>query len=157
MYASIEINHAVLDTIEQAGGLPYHIEYTSDEQVSSEVMASHNPIDASCRFACAESLDEAPADPIPFENLVISDLDDASTPQELRSAALRHLQSGKGFFMYGHSPTPESEYHNPNLFPSLYPTLYPYGVGGFDDQRRYPKCSMLALARHLLNMADPRF
>ena len=33
LYASTEINHAVLDAIEQAGGLPYHIEYTDIKQV----------------------------------------------------------------------------------------------------------------------------
>jgi hypothetical protein len=75
-----------------------------------------------------------PAD-IAFPNLVITDLDHSATPSQMRDAALRHLQSGKSFFMYGHSATPEHEYHNMSLFPSLYPTLFPFGVGGFEDKR----------------------
>jgi len=67
--------------------------------------------------------------------VVITDLDQSATPREMREAAMKHLRSGKAFFMYGHSSSPEWEYHNPNVFPSLYPTLYPYGVSGFEDSR----------------------
>ena len=94
---------------------------------------------------------------IPFENVVITDLAELTTPAEMRSATLRHLRSGKPFFLYGHSATPEPDYHNTNLFPSLYPTLYPYGVGGFEDKQCFPPISMKAHAQHLLNINDGCF
>ena len=155
LYASITINHEVLNAIEKEGGLPYHVEYADDGKVAAAPTSTHDPnLRSSVVLGCDE---EATPGDIPFENLVVSDLDNTSTPQDLRAAALRHLMSGKGFFMYGHSAVLESEYHNSTLFPSLYPTLFPYGTGGFDDIRRHPRISMATHARHLLNIADSRF
>lgn len=152
LYASVHVNHDVLNSIEQLGGLPYHVEYANDADISTACVSSYAP---------GDNHDDTPLETrcpeIPFENVIIADLEDAATPNDMRAAALRHLKKGKAFLMYGHSATPESEYHNPKLFPSLYPTLFPFGEGGFDDNRRHPHISMNALARHFLNIADGRF
>ncbi|KAF8310444.1 hypothetical protein F5887DRAFT_910819 [Amanita rubescens] len=130
LYATISLNHEVLDRIEREGGLPYDIQYAADHDTSSETVSGYSPqnIDDTIRDA---NMNMGSPREIPFENVVITDLDQSATPREMREAALKHLQSGKKFFMYGHAANPETEYRNPNLFPSLYPTLYPYGVGGF--------------------------
>ena len=142
-----------MNQIEGEGGLPYHVEYVEDEQLSTSTVSTYVakpdvvPLD--------HGLD--PLGNIPFENVVISDLAESATSAEMHSAALRHLRTGKPFFLYGHGPSPEPDYHNTNLFPLLYPTLYPFGVGGFEDNRRFPAISMKAHARYLLNIDDGRF
>ena len=152
LYAEVQLNHEVLNSIEEQGGLPYHVEYADDDKMSTACISSYTP----------HVRDDSPmvnthCPEIPFENVILTDFDEAATPNDMRAAALRHLQNGKAFLMYGHSPAPEREYHNPKLFPSLYPTLFPYGEGGFDDNRRHPIISMKAQAHHFLNIADNRF
>jgi hypothetical protein len=142
-----------LNQIKGKGGLPYHIEYVKDEQLSTSTISMYVPHAAV--IPVEHGIDQSGH--IPFENVVITDLAESATPSEMRSAALRHLQSGKPFYLYGHAATPEPDYHNTNLFPSLYPTLYPFGVGGFEDSRRFPAISIKAHARHLLNIADGCF
>jgi Helitron helicase-like domain at N-terminus len=153
LYASVNINHTVLNEIEDAGGLPYKLEFELVQDISTATVTGHVP---EVNMSTCDSACEPPVD-IEFENVVITDLDHTATPKQMREAALRHLQSGKAFFMYGHSPTPENEFHNTNLFPSLYPSLFPYGSGGFEDKRRVPLISMSAHVSHLLNIDDARF
>ncbi|KAF8344829.1 hypothetical protein F5887DRAFT_839825, partial [Amanita rubescens] len=148
LYSAVSLNHDVLDRIEREGGLPYDVQYANDDvNTSTETVSGytthnmdneHHDLNANVDLGTE----------IPFENVIITDLDQSATPQQMREAALKHLQSGKKFFMYGHAPKPEMEYRNPNLFPSLYPTLYPYGVGGFEDPRHHPKISMKAHIRY---------
>ena len=155
LYASININHEVLNEIERNGGLPYDMEFQPEHDLSSATISGHVP-EQNIDHQTNTNTVETPID-IPFKNVVVTDLDHTATPKQMRDAALRHLQSGKAFFMYGHSATPENEYHNTSLFPSLYPSLFPYGIGGFEDKRRKPVISMKAHVRHLLNIDDGRF
>ena len=153
LYAAVRVNDAVLLQIEREGGLMYDVLCAEDKDASNTTVCSYADFVPS-----VPSTDrDEPIHHIAFENVVITDLDQSATPHDMRAAALRHLRSGKPFFLYSHSSSPQSEYRNSDLFPSLYPTLFPYGTGGFEDTRRYPKVSMRAQARHLLNIADDRF
>ena len=152
LYAHITLNHDVLDCIQLQGGLPYHIEYSDSGPMSTSTISSYAPHADAPMESGAE-----PTPEIPFENVIITNLDDAASPAQMRDAALRHLKNGKAFLMHGHDPSPKHDYHNTKLFPSLYPTLYPYRVGGFEDDNRHPRISMKAHARHLMNLADGRF
>jgi hypothetical protein len=142
-----------LNQIEGEGGLPYHVEYVEDDNLSTSTVSTY--VRHSDMVPLEHGIDHAGN--IPFENVVVTDITESTTPAEMRSATLRHLHSGKPFFLYGHAATPEPDYHSTDLFPSLYHTLYPFGVGGFEDPRRLPAISMKAHAQHLLNIGDGRF
>ncbi|KAF8317808.1 hypothetical protein F5887DRAFT_906295 [Amanita rubescens] len=136
LYSAVSMNHNVLHHIKREGGLPYHVQYAEDVNTSSETVTGYTMQNVNDSVQDL-GVDTDSANEIPFENVIITDLDQSATPQQMRDAALKHLHSGKAFFMHGHAANPEVEYHNPNLFPLLYPTLYPYSVGGFEDPRRH--------------------
>jgi hypothetical protein len=79
---------------------------------------------------------------IPFQNVVITDVDGHTPSNELCAAALRHVKRGGGYVKIPHDPTPVNEFFNPTLFPLIYPTLFLYGIGGFEDKRRPRPLSM---------------
>lgn len=95
---------------------------------------------------------------VPFQNVVITDVDGHAPSNELRAAAVRHLKKkGGGYIEIPHEPEPVNEFFNPNLFPMIYPTLFPYGIGGFEDSSCSVKLSMKRYVKHLFNLADRRF
>ncbi|TFK81642.1 hypothetical protein K466DRAFT_441178, partial [Polyporus arcularius HHB13444] len=49
------------------------------------------------------------------------------------ATAIKHFDNGGHALAYGHDHTPQSIYHNPDLFPGMFPWLYPYGLGGFEN------------------------
>jgi hypothetical protein len=98
-------------------------------------------------------------DSIPFQNVVITDVECHASSNKLRAAALRHIQNrGGGYLQIPHDRQPENEFRKDSfLFPLMYPTLFPYGIGGPNDSRRAVRLSMKHHVKHLLNLADRRF
>jgi hypothetical protein len=73
---------------------------------------------------------------IPFQNIVITDVDGHAPSHELRAAAVRHVKrKGGGYIQVPHDPEPVNEFFNPELFPRIYPTLFPYGIGGPENPK----------------------
>ncbi|TFK57749.1 hypothetical protein BDN72DRAFT_907568 [Pluteus cervinus] len=91
------------------------------------------------------------------------------TSEELKSMALKHMNSGGKMLAVGHSPDPQNIYHNPRLYPQMFPWLFPYGYGGIGSLRyegededlnipkREIKISEAEHKRHLLMYHDKRF
>ena len=73
------------------------------------------------------------------------------------AVAMKHFSSGKSMLAIGHDDTPESIYHNVNLYPGLFPWLYPYGCGGFENSYIKTRLHRREHIRHLLMYADRRF
>ncbi|KAI1784427.1 hypothetical protein LXA43DRAFT_901672, partial [Ganoderma leucocontextum] len=47
--------------------------------------------------------------------------------------AIRYFDGGGAALAYGHDRSPQSIYHNPDLYPGMFPWLYPYALGGFEN------------------------
>jgi hypothetical protein len=96
---------------------------------------------------------------IPFQNVVIADIDCHALSNELRAAALRHVKKkGGGYIQIPHDRDPANEFKQDSLlFPMIYPTLFPYGIGGPEDSQRLQTLSLKRHFKHLLNLADKRF
>ena len=129
LYRNISINNKVLDEITQLPGLPYHVEFSEphDEALTTG-------------YVDEQQFDNHPReqriDDVPFEGVLITDVDPKASAHELRAAAIRHFaDSTKSYLEMPHGPEPENEFCNPTLFPKLYPTLFPYGIGGFEDRQ----------------------
>ncbi|KAK2462432.1 hypothetical protein APHAL10511_005566 [Amanita phalloides] len=88
LYADIELNYDVLQAIDDLGGLPYEVEYSEHENVSSSTVSSYTPHADMNEFG-----NGLPSASIPFENIIVADLNDAATPAEMRTAAMHHLKS----------------------------------------------------------------
>jgi hypothetical protein len=72
---------------------------------------------------------------IPFQNVVITDIDGSAPSNELRAAAVRHMKKkGDGYIEVLHDVISVNEFFNSELFPIIYPTLFPYGIGGFEKE-----------------------
>ncbi len=57
---------------------------------------------------------------IPFQNVVITDVDANASSNELRAAAIRHIKKkGGGYIQIPHDPSPVNKFFNPELFPMI--------------------------------------
>ncbi len=154
LYADVTINHDVLNSLEDEQILPFHIEHIipsdATETVTDRYDRQNEPDEISSEF-------ESGTNSIPFQNIVITDIDGHSPSHELRAAALCHIKHGSGYLQIPHDPKPVNEFFNPKLFPMIYPTLFPYGIGGFEDRSRRTPISMKRHVKHLCGMSDRRF
>jgi hypothetical protein len=102
---------------------------------------------------------QQPDESIPFQNIVITDIECHASSNELRAPALHHVQKkGGGYIQIPHDHDAENEFRKDGfLFPLMYPTLFPYGLGGPSDSKRTVPVSLKRHVKHLLNLADRRF
>src|ERR1700678_1083309 len=155
LYVDIEINTDLLNSLDENHILPYHIEHIVPSD-KIETLTSRYDENAEFNADVTHALDMNTND-IPFQNVVITDIDGHAPPHELRAAALRHIKKGGGYIQIPHDPTPVNEFCNPSLFPMIYPSLFPYGIGGFEDNTRQIPISMKRHVKHLCGMSDKRF
>ena len=157
LYVDIEINNDLLDSLDENHILPYHIEHIVPSN-TVETLVSRYDEDVNFDMELVPPEISANNNEIPFQNVVITDIDGHVPPHELRAAALRHVKQGGGYIQILHDPTPVNEFCNPSLFPMIYPTLFPYGVGGFEDKTHCCiPISMKQHVKHLCSLADRRF
>ncbi|KAJ7729617.1 hypothetical protein B0H14DRAFT_3097930 [Mycena olivaceomarginata] len=101
----IKINEEFLHELEQNSVLPFSVEH---------ILPS----------AANEAATARPSEEIPFQNVVITDVEGHASSNELRAAAFRHVNKKDA----------ENEFRKDSLFfPMIYPTLFPYGIGGPED------------------------
>ena len=142
LYRNISLNEEVLRSLPLDGILPFHIE--------SLVSTYDNLRRSNANDSCS--------DHIPFDKIVITDIEGHLSSNVLRAAALKHVQKKEGaFIVVPHGGQPESEFTNPCLFPKLYPSLFPYGVGGFEDESRKYSIPFKNHVKHVLKLNDRRF
>ncbi|TDL18174.1 hypothetical protein BD410DRAFT_694577, partial [Rickenella mellea] len=148
LYSDVQINHEMLNALDDEQILPFHVQHVLPNEAADSLTSRydsnnsvHNNIPACLDASAAQ---------IPFENVVITDVDGLTPANELRAAAVRHVKEKKGgYIQIPHDPEPVNEFFNPELFPMIYPTLFPYGMGGFEDSRRCGRLSMKRQVKHL--------
>ena len=151
LYADIEINHDVLNQLPANDMLPFHIEHVRPPRDGDALTSHYDMAPPPTESDCSNT-------DVAFQKLIITDVDGHASSNELRAAALRHIEKKSGGYMsIPHDPKPENEFVNPKLFPKIYPSLFPYGLGGFEHPCRREKLSMKRHVKHLLNLADRRF
>ncbi|KAJ7749168.1 hypothetical protein B0H16DRAFT_1663469 [Mycena metata] len=137
LYHEVLIDKSELEKLPDETILPFHIEHVIpnagiDVTTSDYVPGSSQPVVPDL----SDILQPPPSD-IPFESVVVTDVDGNAPSSELKSAALRHLKKpGSNYVEIPHDPNPANEFNNPHLFPMMYPTLFPYGLGGLEDKNR---------------------
>ncbi|KAJ7763352.1 hypothetical protein B0H16DRAFT_1661761 [Mycena metata] len=137
LYAKIPINRSILDALPDESVLPFRIQHILpsagiDVTTSDYIPGSSSP-------------------PIPFQSVVVTDVDGNAPSADLRAAALRHMNKpGGNYLELPHDKDPANEFNNPNLFPMMYPTLFPYGIGGMEDKNRRSKLGFKRHIKHLL-------
>ncbi|KAJ7301295.1 hypothetical protein DFH08DRAFT_656906, partial [Mycena albidolilacea] len=151
-YHSLEISDTNLNDLPEAG-IPCTVEWKQTEEGESnlvpEAMSVDNPGDVDegtssgpCSFAVAGLTGEQYA------------LDDIRT---LKMKALDHLKNGGKTLGIGQADTPESTFHNLQLYPQTFPWLFPYGHGGIGHLAHKRFISEDEHKRHLLMYHDKRF
>jgi hypothetical protein len=136
LYADIEINNNLLNSLDENQILPYHIEHiVPSDKIENLVSCYDEDVNnANIDIELTNPKSGVQTNDVPFQNVIITDVDGQAPSHELRAAALRHIKQGGGYIQIPHDPTPVNEFCNPSLFPMIYPTLFPYGVGGFEDK-----------------------
>ncbi|KAF9462309.1 hypothetical protein BDZ94DRAFT_1166171 [Collybia nuda] len=150
LYNDIVINESVLSAIENGASLPFHVEHIQPHESQDTLQSRYDSDDIS---------QSVPQDneKIPFDNVVIADVNGHASADELRAAALRHLHDqGGGYIQIPHGGSFVNEFKNTSLFPSMYPTLFPFGIGGLEDSSCPNKLSFQMHVKHLMNLADRR-
>ncbi|KIK59521.1 hypothetical protein GYMLUDRAFT_109655, partial [Collybiopsis luxurians FD-317 M1] len=144
LYKNIEINDSLLDSLPDDFILPAHVEYMASSSSLDSLTTGYDPIHIE-----PPPLDTSELE-IPFDSIVITDVDGNSTVNQLQAATVRHFKSGGSFVQIPHDPQPINEFFNPVLFPMIYPTLFPYGIGGFKDYKHSERVSLKRHGKHLL-------
>ncbi|KAJ7677861.1 hypothetical protein DFH06DRAFT_909528, partial [Mycena polygramma] len=153
LYHDVVVDNAALNEIPDESILPFHIQHIVpnrgiDVTTSDYIPGSSQPPAALAVPDLAEILKPAPTS-IPFESVVVADVNGDAPSHELRSAALEHMKKkGSNYIELPHDPNPANEFNNPHLFPMMYPTLFPYGIGGPEDSRRPTKLSFKRHIKH---------
>ncbi|KAJ7065127.1 hypothetical protein B0H15DRAFT_926039 [Mycena belliarum] len=148
LYKDIKINPGVFAGQPDEAILPFHVQHIIPSVGISASTSSYVP------------------DPIPFESVMVANIEGHTSPNELRKAAIDHMKlPGSNYVGIPHDRSPVNEFNNPALLPMIYPTLYPYGLGGCEGyengseevriwgERRTP-LSMRAHIKHLFNISD---
>ncbi|KAJ3817645.1 hypothetical protein F5880DRAFT_1459829, partial [Lentinula raphanica] len=141
LYRNIQIDHALLDTLPEDFVLPVHVEHVLPSTALDSVTSGYTP---DLHNHSNETLPPITDD----RSFVITDVDGSATSNEMRAAAVRHVQNNGGFLEFSHDIEPVNEFFNPSLFPMLYPTLFPYGIGGFENVHRSARVSLKRQVRH---------
>ncbi|KAJ7128423.1 hypothetical protein C8R44DRAFT_830239 [Mycena epipterygia] len=140
LYRDVSLNEECLQHLETNPVLAFTIEHIQP-----------NP-PATARYDANPGPDTSPISaqfepqPIPFQNVVIADVNCHASSNELRAASLRHIkQRGGGYIQIPHDKEPENEFRKDNLlFLMIYHSVS-YGIGGPKDSKRPVP---LSLKRH---------
>ncbi|KAJ7026678.1 hypothetical protein C8F04DRAFT_891735, partial [Mycena alexandri] len=152
LYSEIPINKDVLDALPDETIPPFHIQHVLpsrglESTTSDYVPGSAAPPEPSTSVPNLSEILQAAPPQVPFQSVVVADVDGHAPSADLRSAALKHMKkSGSNYVEIPHDKNPANEFNNPHLFPMMYPTLFPYGLGGMEDKHRV---SRLGFKRHI--------
>ncbi|KAJ3761498.1 hypothetical protein EV360DRAFT_92986 [Lentinula raphanica] len=175
LYEDVEINFSVLDSLPDEHFLPVHVEHVMPSSTLDALTSGYAPLSDPSSASTEDNgvgqstplTDKSP--PVTFDKVVITDVDASATSNQLRAAALRHVQNNGSFVQIPHAAQPANEFVNPVLFPLIYPTLFPYGIGGFEHSHRSVRVSFQrqllltvsglyvnVLAREIVQVAIPK-
>ncbi|KAJ7018893.1 hypothetical protein C8F04DRAFT_877553, partial [Mycena alexandri] len=147
LYRDVLINSTELDALPQEAVLPFHIQHVIPNTGIDVTTSDYVPGSAEPDVPQLSEILQPPPSHVPFQSVVVTDVDGNAPSSELKSAALRHLRKpGSNYLELPHDPNPANEFTNPHLFPMMYPTLFPYGLGGLEDKNRRTR---LGFKRHI--------
>ncbi|KAJ7438277.1 hypothetical protein B0H11DRAFT_2358704, partial [Mycena galericulata] len=156
LYRDIPINTSALDNLADVAIPPFHIQHIipSDgiDATTSDYVpgSSQPPASDTTHFANFPDIRQPAPAVVPFQTVVVADVDGNAPSHILRSAAMSHMRKpGSNYVEIPHDPLPANEFNNPTLFPMIYPTLFPYGIGGFEDHRRRTALGFKTHVKHL--------
>jgi uncharacterized protein DUF6570/helitron helicase-like protein len=155
LYEDVILDESVLHSLPDDGILPFHIEHISTSYHQDSLTSTY---DNTRNVNNQQNSSATTNGEISFEKIVIADVDGHTTSNDLRVAALNHVQKKGGeCLIIPHGRDPLCEFNNPSLFPKMFPTLFPYGVGGFEDDIRKYKIPFKRHIKHFLSLNDKRF
>ncbi|KAJ7757224.1 hypothetical protein DFH07DRAFT_722769, partial [Mycena maculata] len=145
LYRDIVLNEECLERLEENPVLPFNIEHIKSSAATEAATSRYDSTpmpDPSTKPNDSAS--------IPFESIVITDIDCHASSNELRAAAVRHVEKrGGGYLQIPHDHELENEFRKDGLlFPLMYPKLFPYGIGGPNDSKRTVPVSLKRHVKH---------
>ncbi|KAJ7162714.1 hypothetical protein C8R43DRAFT_879971, partial [Mycena crocata] len=145
LYSEVNIDRAVLQDLPSETILPFHIQHILPNSGIDTTTSDYVP-GSSLPEPSASGVD---AGSVPFQSVVVTDVDGNAPSDDLRSAALAHMQKpGANYVEIPHGETPINEFKNPELLPMMYPTLFPYGIGGGEHPKRRSPLSFKRQIKH---------
>ncbi|KAJ7018836.1 hypothetical protein C8F04DRAFT_976606, partial [Mycena alexandri] len=147
LYHEVLIDKSELEKLPDEAILPFHIQHVIPNTGIDVTTSDYAPGSSQPVVPDLSEILQPPPSNIPFQSVVVADVDGNAPSGELKSAALNHLKKpGSNYLEIPHDPSPANEFNNPHLFPMMYPTLFPYGLGGLEDKSRRTK---LGFKRHI--------
>ncbi|KAJ7660155.1 hypothetical protein DFH06DRAFT_910375, partial [Mycena polygramma] len=154
LYADVPVNQETLAALPEDGILPFEIQHvlpsaTVESSTSEYVPGTSVPTVPPAQLPVLADILHAPPPNVPFQSVVVANVDGNAPSHLLRSSALEHMrQPGSNYIELPHGPKPVNEFNNRHLFPMMYPTLFPYGLGGPEDDRRRSKLAFKTHIKH---------
>ncbi|KAF8240946.1 hypothetical protein L208DRAFT_1230410, partial [Tricholoma matsutake] len=91
LYQDIKLDKDVLGELEHTTFLPFHIKHVQPNHAQLVLQAQYDALDHEAFTAGLEGSDPEELE-IPFQNIVITDVDGHASSNELRTAAVRHVK-----------------------------------------------------------------
>ncbi|KAJ7509300.1 hypothetical protein B0H11DRAFT_1691836, partial [Mycena galericulata] len=141
LYRDILVNSTALDALEDVAIPPFHIQHIIpsagiDATTSDYIPGPSQPV-SNPAVPDIPDIRQPARSVVPFQTVVVADVDGNTPSHVLRSAAISHMRkAGSNYVEIPHDRLPANEFNNPDLFPMIYPTLFPYGLGGFENNKR---------------------
>ncbi|KAJ3766707.1 hypothetical protein FB446DRAFT_767332 [Lentinula raphanica] len=130
LHKDVVINVSLLDSLPDEHFLSVHVEHVMASSTLNALTSGYSPMS------------------VPSGSPTDDHVDGSATSNQLRAAALRHVQNNGAFVQIPHAVQPVNEFVNPELFPLIYPTLFPYGIGGFEHHSRSVRVSFQCQVKH---------
>lgn len=117
LYKDIVINHGLLNSLPDDYMLPVHVEHVLPNAARDSLTSQYDELS----YNAPQNNDDAMSDRnLPFQNVIITDVEGSAPANELRAAAVHHVkQKGGSCLEINHDPFPVNEFFNPELFPTV--------------------------------------
>ncbi|KZV78014.1 hypothetical protein EXIGLDRAFT_634662, partial [Exidia glandulosa HHB12029] len=145
LYRDLTISDSNLDSYED-GAIPIIMSWNEE--------TDNNPLESRAANDNEEAIG-ADSGECPFAvNGVAYDFLTADNLNAVKALTWNHMMQGGKALAVPHGHTPDSLWHNHNLFPNMFPWLFPYGVGGICNPSIRCELSEHAHKRHLMLYYD---
>ena len=149
-YADLNISYENLESY-PLSGIPVIVDFRKSDSDGNKIQTVMSKFDNDLE----EGTTEGPC-PFTVHGLTGDEYENMSI-DALKVPALRHLEKGGHSLAVGHNSSPQSLYHNPQLYPQMFPWLFPYGKGGIRQQVHASKISEAEHKKMLLMYYDKHF
>ncbi|KAF9031283.1 hypothetical protein BJ165DRAFT_1417671 [Panaeolus papilionaceus] len=105
LYRDIQINDGVLNELKEEQVLPFHVQHIITSDAIEASTSRYDNIKGVDTPSHTPNAPQSNSSEIPFEKIVIMDVDGHTAAHKLKAAALHHMKNGGAYLQIPHNPS----------------------------------------------------